>query len=87
MEYIIYIISEITVKVLGPDEQPKSAMPMLSGKFLHNSSIMASSAIVFVIDIILLYNNNNNNNNNNEYELVSPIIVSTQKLIERFSIL
>ena len=55
MEYMISIISEITVKVLGPDEQPKSAMPMLSGKFLHNSSIMASSVIVFVIDIILLY--------------------------------
>lgn len=81
MEYMTSIISEITVKVFGPDEQPKSAMPMLSGKFLHNSSIMASSVTVFVTDIILLYKKNN------EYELVSPIIVSTQKLIERFSIL
>ena len=86
---MISIISEITVKVLGPDEHPKSAMPMLSGKFLHNSSIMASSITVFVIDIILLYKKEKKKKKKRkkkEYELVSPIIVSTQ-LIERFLIL
>jgi hypothetical protein len=49
------IISEITDKVLGPDEQPKSAMPMLSGEFVHKISIMASSVTGFAMEIILLY--------------------------------
>jgi hypothetical protein len=57
LAYITSIISEITDKVLGPDEQPKSAMPKLSGNFLHNKSSKASSVTGFVIDIILLYTN------------------------------
>lgn len=49
------IISEITDKTLGPHEQPKSAMPMLSGKLVHKSCSIASSVVGLVMDIILLY--------------------------------
>lgn len=54
------MISDMSNKVLGPDEQPKSAMPMLSiGTTLCDSKSWstASSMIGFAIDNILFYKN------------------------------
>ena len=69
LAYITSIISEITDKVLGPDEQPKSAMPKLSGNFLHNKSSKASLVTGFVIDIILLYTNEKKKNSTLDDEI------------------
>jgi len=51
-------ISEITLKALGPDEQPKSAIPIfiIGHRFVeHRISIIAFFVAWFVNDIIFLY--------------------------------
>lgn len=50
-------ISEMTLKALGPEEQPKSAMPMLTGQLEHRARTIAFLVAGFATEIILFYTN------------------------------
>lgn len=53
------MMSEASSKVLGPEEQPKSAMPKLPLMFVEQKSLIASSIIGFAVDIIFCCSRSN----------------------------
>jgi hypothetical protein len=55
--FIASTISKIALNALGPDEQPKSAIPIfiIGQLFEHTISLIAFSIACFVNDIIFFY--------------------------------